>query len=188
VYERNLPQYKGLFADLGLGPDSFGHLRERVAGLQERPFQLLHADLHRENLIVDPDGKLWVIDWELATFGDPLYDLATHLYLMRYPSAQEWRMIQRWCQVVEEIRPGGSDGWAEDLPRLLDFKRAQSVFTDVIRVSQSMDAAGKPDSRRLRPAARKVWGVLKNAAGPLGLASVPGPLETEAALLRWLNA
>ncbi|CAM5643364.1 hypothetical protein SGRIM128S_09667 [Streptomyces griseomycini] len=33
--------------------------------------------------IVDPQGGLWVIDWELAMIGDPLYDLATHLHLMR---------------------------------------------------------------------------------------------------------
>ncbi|MEU5297204.1 phosphotransferase [Streptomyces umbrinus] len=185
VYGRNLPQYNGLFGDLGLGPDSFEYLRKHVNGLTNRPFCLLHADLHRENFILDSEGKVWVIDWELATFGDPLYDLATHLYLMQYPSAQELHMIQRWCQVVEEIRPGSSEGWAEDLRRLLDFKKAQSVFTDVIRVSQSMAAERKLDRRRLRSAARKVWGVLNNAAGPLGLASVPGLLETEDALLRW---
>lgn len=188
VYERNLSEYKDLFADLGLEEHAFRHLRKRVAGLHDRPFCLLHADLHRENFIVDPDGKLWAIDWELAMFGDPLYDLATHLYLMRYPPAQERQMIQRWCGAVEEIRPGSARGWREDLPRLLDFKKAQSVFTDVIRVSQSMDVAGRFERRRLRPAAWKMWGVLDNAAGALGLASVPGPLETEASLLRWRNA
>ncbi|MEV0931928.1 phosphotransferase [Streptomyces phaeochromogenes] len=185
VYKRNLQKYKDLFADLGLGPNSFEYLRKHVDGLTKRPFCLLHADLHRENFILDSEGKVWVIDWELATLGDPLYDLATHLYLMQYPPAQERRMIQRWCQVVEQVRSGSSDGWVEDLPRLLDFKKAQSVFTDVIRVSQSMAAEWNLDHRRLSSAARKVWGVLNNAAGPLGLASVPGLLETEASLLRW---
>ncbi|MFF5002095.1 phosphotransferase [Streptomyces phaeochromogenes] len=188
VYRRNLSQYKSLFDDLGLGPNSFEYLRKHLDGLTNRPFCLLHADLHRENFILDAAGKVWAIDWELAALGDPLYDLATHLYLMQYPSAQELQMIQRWCQVVEEIRPGSSEGWAEDLPRLLDFKKAQSVFTDVIRVSPSIVAERKLDCRRLRSATWKVWGVLNNAAGPLGLASVPGPLETEAALLSWWNS
>lgn len=67
--------------------------------------------------------------------GDPLYDLATHLYLMRFPADQHRRVIRDWCRVVEHIRPGSSRGWEHDLPLILDFKRAQSVFTDVIRVS-----------------------------------------------------
>ncbi|MFJ2832910.1 phosphotransferase family protein [Streptomyces sp. NPDC087263] len=185
VYERNLIAYEGLFAGLGLDPDAFRQLRKRVAGLRDRPFCLLHADLHRENFIVDPDGKLWAIDWELAMFGDPLYDLATHLYLMRYPPTQERLMIRRWCGIVEEIRPGSSQGWGEDLPRLLDFKKAQSVFTDVIRESQALDVRGKLDHQRLRRAAWKLRGVLTAAAEPLGLESAPGLLETEAALARW---
>ena len=156
-----------------------------MAGLRSRPFWLLHADLHRENFIVDQDGKLWVIDWELSMFGDALYDLATHLYLMRYPPTQERLMIQRWCGIVEEIRPGSSQGWCEDLPRLLDLKKAQSVFTDVIRVSQSLHAQGEFDHQRLRQAAWKLRGVLMAAAEPLGLESTPGLLETEAALTRW---
>ncbi|MCX4973397.1 phosphotransferase [Streptomyces sp. NBC_00620] len=185
VYERNLIEYKGLFADLGLDPEAFRQLRKRVAGLRDRPFCLLHADLHRENFIVDPDGKLWAIDWELAMFGDPLYDLATHLHLMGYPPAQERLIVQRWCGIVEEVRPGSSRGWCDDLPRLLDFKKAQSVFTDVIRASQILDTQGEFDRQRLRRAAWKLRGVLTAAAEPLGLESVPGLLETEAALTRW---
>lgn len=188
VYERNLSEYKDLFADLGLRPEVFEHLRRRVKGLRPRPFCLLHADLHRENLVVDPDGRLWVIDWELAMFGDPLYDLATHLYLMRYPPAQERRLTERWCRAVDEVRPGSSEGWGDDLPLLLDFKKAQSAFTDVIRLSQSLGEGGMPDRRRLRTAAWKVWRVLSTAVRPLGLEAVPGPSKTEAALLRWWNA
>ncbi|WP_221348299.1 phosphotransferase [Streptomyces beigongshangae] len=188
VYEQNLSDYKDLFADLGLQPEAFEYLRERVKGLRRRPFCLLHADLHRENLVVDPDGKLWVIDWELAMFGDPLYDLATHVYLMRYPVVQERQLIQRWCRVVEEVRPGSSESWRDDLPRLLDFKKAQSAFTDVIRASRSLDVEGRFERRRLSPAARKVWKVLSAAAEPLGLEPVPDPLATEAALLRWRDA
>jgi aminoglycoside phosphotransferase (APT) family kinase protein len=185
VYERNLPEYEALFAGLGLGPDSFRYLRKRVAGLQDRPFCLLHADLHRENFILDPAGKLWAIDWELAMFGDPLYDLATHLYLMRYPARQERILIQRWCETVEAIRRGSSRGWFDDLPKLRDFKKAQSVFTDVIRETQSLRVEGQFDRRRLRRAAEKVWGVLRGAAAPLGLETVPSLLETEAALSHW---
>ncbi|MGW0824910.1 phosphotransferase family protein [Streptomyces sp. NPDC002845] len=187
VYTANLPEYGQLFDDLGLEPDSFKRLRKHVAGLRDRPFCLLHADLHRENMIVDPYGRLWAIDWELAMLGDPLYDLATHLYLMRYPPDQEQLLMGRWRELVEGIRPGSSRGWQDDLPRLLDFKKAQSVFTDVIRTSQSLALAPRADRDRLRKAGWKVWDVLRSAAQPLGIESVPGVLETESALTRWLR-
>ena len=191
VYGDNLPEYGNLFADLKLDSDSFRQLRKHVSGLRERPFCLLHADLHRENLIVDRDRRLWAIDWELAMFGDPLYDLATHLYLMRYPLDQERRMTERWCALVEDVRAGSSRGWREDLPKLLDYKKAQSVFTDVIRTSQALCLAPTADRAehraRLRRASWALWDVLSRGAYPLGVAEVPGVSAIEAALTRWLR-
>ncbi|QYX79135.1 phosphotransferase family protein [Streptomyces akebiae] len=192
VYGDNLPEYGDLFADLNLDSDSFKQLRKHVSGLRERPFCLLHADLHRENLIVDRDRRLWAIDWELAMFGDPLYDLATHLYLMRYPPEQERRMRERWWALVEGVRPGSSRGWQEDLPKLLDYKKAQSVFTDVIRTSQALRLAPAADPTAyrslLRRASRTIWDVLSKGAYPLGVEEVPGVSAIEAALTRWLRA
>jgi len=187
VFERNCERFDGLFAELGLGSESFVRLRKHVAGLRERPFCLLHGDLHRKNLIVDARGQLWTIDWELAMLGDPLYDLATHLYLMRFPVDQQRRVIRDWCRVVERIRPGSSLGWQSDLPLILDFKRAQSVFTDVIRVSESLlprdgttfNWAGLP------LAALKLQKVLWNAVTPLRLRQVPHHARIMRALERW---
>lgn len=185
MYGENLPEYEDLFTDLGLGLNSFEYLRKHVDGLTSRPFCLLHADLHRENFILDSAGKVWAIDWELAMLGDPLYDLATHLHLMRYPVQQEREIIQRWCVIAEDVRKGSSKGWIEDLPRLLDYKKAQSVFTDVIRETQPLVGIGGFAHRRLRETSSKVRDVLWAAAEPLGLASRPSLLEIEAALRRW---
>ncbi|MFD3380790.1 MULTISPECIES: phosphotransferase [unclassified Streptomyces] len=185
VYRQNLPEYEDLFTDLGLGPNSFEYLRKHVDGLTKRPFCLLHADLHRENFILDSAGKVWAIDWELAMLGDPLYDLATHLHLMRYPARQEREIIQRWRAIAEEVREGSSEGWFEDLPRLRDYKKAQSLFTDVIRETQSLVVEGGFDARRLREASSKVRDVHRAAAEPLGLTSRPSLSEIEAAILRW---
>jgi aminoglycoside phosphotransferase (APT) family kinase protein len=185
VYRDNLTRFPGLFASLGLDGSSFDRLRERVAGLSERPFCLLHADLHRENFIVDDLGGLWAIDWELAMFGDPLYDLATHLYLMRYPKAQHDLMAKRWCEAMEEEREGSTNGWEEDLPRLLDFKRAQSVFTDVIRATQLLDSWRETDVPVLDEEAHKVHQVLTAAEKPLGLAHVPDLDRVTSSLALW---
>ncbi|MCW7942281.1 aminoglycoside phosphotransferase [Streptomyces hygroscopicus] len=185
VYRENLERFPGLFSSLGLDGASFGRLRKRVAGLSERPFCLLHADLHRENFVVDDQRRLWAIDWELAMFGDPLYDLATHLYLMRYPRPQHELMVKQWCEVMEEERSGSSNGWEEDLPRLLDFKRAQSVFTDVIRATQFLDSRPEAGALVLEQEAAKVRQVLTAAAEPLGLDTVPTPEDVMSALGPW---
>lgn len=185
VYQENLGAFAGLFGELGLDGDSFKRLRKRVSGLAERPFCLLHADLHRENFVIDPEGRLWTIDWELAMFGDPLYDLATHLYLMRYPEPQERLMAQQWCAAVEEVTPGSSARWEEDLPKLLDYKRVQSVFTDVIRMSLSLGAGSETEEGLLTRAGGKIQKVLTAAAEPLELKTVPSMGQIVAALVRW---
>jgi aminoglycoside phosphotransferase (APT) family kinase protein len=52
-----------------------GWLRARLPSPQ-RP-GIMHGDLHLGNVLVDPDGRdvAALIDWELATVGDPLLDL-----------------------------------------------------------------------------------------------------------------
>ncbi|MFI5686825.1 phosphotransferase [Streptomyces sp. NPDC051636] len=184
VYQRNLTGFERLFKDLGVDAESFKHLRKHVSGLRERPFCLLHADLHRENFIVDDDRVLWTIDWELAMVGDPLYDLATHLHLMRYPARQARAVAERWAGAVERARPGSAAGWRHDVPLLLGYKRAQSLFTDVIRVALSLDGGPEPHWRQLVQAALKLRRVLADAALPLGLESVPGPRRIVTALVR----
>ncbi|MEU4166670.1 phosphotransferase [Streptomyces sp. NPDC026665] len=184
VYQRNMPDFRGLFHELGLYEASFGTLREHVSGLTRRPFCLLHADLHRENFVVDGAGRLWTIDWELAMFGDPLYDLATHLYLMRYPSDQEDRMTERWCETVESAAPGSSAGWEADLPKLLAYKKAQSVFTDVIRTALSLAEQAELDEDLLVRAGGRVREVMSAATEPLGVGT-PSEEVVTASLRKW---
>ncbi|MFG2307397.1 phosphotransferase [Streptomyces sp. NPDC048566] len=184
VYRDNLPRFSGLFHALGLDDDSFGKLRKHLSGLTERPFCLLHADLHRENFVVDARQRLWTIDWELALFGDPLYDLATHLHLMRYPADQERRVIRSWADAVDGVDPRASSGYRDDLPRLLAYKRAQSVFTDVIRTALTLEqeAAGERDLLR---AGHGIETLLAAAREPLHLDEVPTGKDVAGALERW---
>ncbi|MFH8978319.1 phosphotransferase [Streptomyces sp. NPDC017890] len=183
VYAANRAEFGGLYEALGVREESLVRLEKSVAGLTGRPFCLLHADLHRENFILDPRGGLWTIDWELAMVGDPLYDLATHLYLMRYPVDQEYRMIREWCEAVEAIRPGSSRGWKRDLRLLTDFKRAQSVYTDTVRAAMSLHDETGFRWAALPRVAGKLQDVLTAAAGPLGLEYVPGRREIMTALV-----
>jgi hypothetical protein len=185
VYQRNQVDFGDLFNGLGLCEASFANLRRHVSGLTERPFCLLHADLHRENFVVDAEQRLWTIDWELAMFGDPLYDLATHLYLMRYPKDQENLMVERWCVAVEGgVTPGGSAGWKDDLPKLLAYKRAQSVFTDVIRMALSLMEQPTVDEGRFVHAGGRIQKVLSAATEPLGI-EVPTVEDVKVLLEKW---
>ncbi|MFI9587163.1 phosphotransferase [Streptomyces sp. NPDC052236] len=185
VYREQLPVYGRLFETLGVTEDGLLRLRERARSLTSRPFQLLHGDLHRENFIVDGDDRLWTIDWELAMFGDPLYDLGTHLHLMRYPAEQEAVVALRWRDTVEAVRPGSSRGWQEDLPYVLQFKRAQSVYTDVIRSALAVGGGRKLDRRLLPAASRKLHDVLGRAGTALGLTAVPSVRQIAKALTDW---
>ncbi|MFI8854010.1 phosphotransferase [Streptomyces sp. NPDC053499] len=186
AYRARLPRFGPLFARLGIPPDALGpgsRLAAEAARMGARPVCLLHGDLHRANFIVDHADALWTIDWELASFGDPLYDLATHLYLMDYPASQQARVVEEWQRTVAPLLPGADARLAEDLPRYLDYKRAQSVFTDVVRQAVAVaDAVGSPAfAGQLGQAAKLVHDVLVRAAEPLELSDVPSPGAVELA-------
>ncbi|WP_130799418.1 aminoglycoside phosphotransferase family protein [Streptomyces otsuchiensis] len=184
VYRRHAPLLPGLFAGLGIRPEAVaagGPLGRAAARLTGRPFCLLHADLHRDNLIVaDADSALWTIDWELALIGDPLYDLATHLHLMRYPRAQEGAVINRWAHTMEAVLPGAAAGLDTDLTRYLKYKRVQSAITDAVRNADAVRAA--PPERlpeQLAATATEMHHILARAAAPLGLLRVPTAARIE---------
>lgn len=52
---------------------------------------LVHRDLKLENLLKDEKDSIWIIDWENAILGDPLYDLA--LFEIRYGKDILWESL-----------------------------------------------------------------------------------------------
>lgn len=46
-------------------------------GARLRPRVLCHNDVHALNMVIDPAGRLWLVDWEYAGLGDPVFDLAS---------------------------------------------------------------------------------------------------------------
>lgn len=178
--------FGGLFNTLGVPDDALTRLAERVPGMARRPYSLLHADLHRDNLVVSYDGDppLVCVDWELATYGDPLHDLATHLVRMRYPAHQWAEVVDAWAQAMLEVRPAATNGLVRDLAHYLAFERAQSVYPDVMRAARSLERSFT--QKNLDEATTEVRRALLAAAEPLRLRDVPDPPEIEKALYRWL--
>ncbi|WP_256356115.1 phosphotransferase family protein [Streptomyces sp. PKU-EA00015] len=187
VYDRHAEEYGELFERLGVRRRALEALALPAGRLANRPFALVHGDLHRHNFIVDHAGDLWTIDWELAMIGDPLYELATHLHLMRYSTRDAQRVGTMWAGAVEEVRPGASREWQRDLPYLLAYKRVQSVFTDVVRAAVGLGPRNDPHRVVLPVAAWKVRRVLEAAKGPLGLTQVPTVPQVMSAYAGWLK-
>jgi hypothetical protein len=185
VYEDRCPVFGDLFTSLGVSGEALAIFRKNVGSLTSRPFSLLHGDLHRENFIIDRAGDLWVIDWELARVGDPVYDLATHLYLMRYSTEQANEVVKRWRDVVESARQGASEGYEDDLRRYLDYKRLQSVYTDVIRSATGLFEKTGPRLVTLAHASEVTLRVLTGARELLQLTRVPPRAEIMSALGQW---
>lgn len=185
IRQRNWADFGGLFAMLGIPEDAMVRFAERVPALVSRPFSLLHTDLHRDNVIVSYHGDppLICVDWELATYGDPLHDLATHLVRMRYPDHQWPEVVDAWHKVMEVRRPKAATGVDRDLKHYIAFERAQSVYPDVMRAANSLGDA--VDQRDLDVATRAVHQALAAAEEPLRLKSVPDESEIERILFRW---
>ncbi|WP_431962118.1 phosphotransferase [Actinacidiphila sp. bgisy160] len=188
VHHEHRPVYGSLFDALGVPVDALERfrrgVRQRVGVLYPRPYSLLHTDLHRDNIVLLKDGSLFILDWELATFGDPLHDLATHLVRMEYTERERERMKRQWERTLNlRGHSAMTAGMATDLQAYMDFEYAQSVYADVVRAALRLgDVPGSPE---LEPSVSLVVRALQRAQVPLGLASVPGESEVEAALNDW---
>ncbi|SCK50413.1 Predicted kinase, aminoglycoside phosphotransferase (APT) family [Streptomyces sp. WMMB 714] len=184
VHLRNRPRFGTLFRALGIPDDAMERFHRDAKRLHERPYSLLHADVHRANLLRRKDGGLTLVDWECALFGDPLHDLATHLVRMEYTPEERRRMTGLWRR--EMRRRGLADrlaGMESDLRLYLDFEYAQSVFPDTIRAAGALP----PDAAEsdFDVAAASVRRALLRAEAALELRDVPDHAHVKAALRSW---
>jgi aminoglycoside phosphotransferase (APT) family kinase protein len=129
VYATYLPTFGQLFTALGIPTDPLAPVLAEWPALTPRPFRLVHADIHRKNMI-DTGQHTVFLDWELALLGDPLYDLAVHLHKMTYPPDQHDAVIHRW---VGAIPAACSTNWPADLTRYLTHERVKSAIVDTVR-------------------------------------------------------
>ncbi|MEU3896426.1 aminoglycoside phosphotransferase family protein [Streptomyces sp. NPDC045251] len=187
IVRPNQRDFQALFDRLGVPRDAMALLAARVPHLASRPFGLLHTDLHRDNMFQTGDGGLMLVplDVELATYGDPLYDLATHLRRMRYPRHQREVVIAAWVEAMTVRCPDATRDLERDLPHYEAFERAQSVYPDVVRAARVL--RGTAGEEGLADATEQVYEAVAAAQEPLGLSRAPGPVQVEAALGEWLS-
>lgn len=90
-------------------------LRGRVSALPaDLPWSIVHGDYRLDNLLVDEHNEVAaVLDWEMATLGDPLTDLGLLLVYLR----------------LTRLDPTGL-GNAADAPGFLDESRMLEVYRE----------------------------------------------------------
>jgi aminoglycoside phosphotransferase (APT) family kinase protein len=96
-------------------------VRDGFADLAPRGFGLVHADVHRGNVLVEARRGVVVIDWELALFGDPRYDLAVHAHRSRLAPPDDAGVL-----------------------RYVALERVKSAIVDTIRAAALVDAGVAP--------------------------------------------
>lgn len=156
-------EYREVFAGLGIPDDPLEVVETRWDSLTPRPFSVLHADLHRKNMIV-ADGATWFLDWELALWGDPLYEIAIHLHKMDYPDEQRTEVLRLWRETLPERSTVGP---SDDLDLYAAHERIKSAIVDTVRYSKQLAGSTQKERdfliERLTKktnAARQVWALL----------------------------
>ncbi|MDF2271210.1 aminoglycoside phosphotransferase family protein [Streptomyces coacervatus] len=183
VHQPNRRRFGQLFDAVGIPRDAMATFKENHRDLAPRPFVLLHTDVHRANVVVRRHG-ISVIDWELAIYGDPLHELATHIVRIGYTKAEQQRFVSLWAEALQEVDRGKlTAGLHKDLGTYLAFEYAQSVFTDVMRAALSLPVdAGE---QHFLAAGERVSLAMERARESLKLDDVPVPEKLVQALREW---
>ncbi|MFC8916227.1 aminoglycoside phosphotransferase family protein [Streptomyces sp. NPDC057116] len=183
IRRRGDASISALYDALGVPDDPCALLQTRAAALSARPFRLLHADIHRKNMILTDQDQVVFLDWELALWGDPVYDLADHLHKTSPTAADRTAISTAWHRAAP---PDCREHWLEDLDYYLAHEAVKSAIVDTVRWGRRIATAPSQDARLALAheltakltAARPHW--------PAGPRPAPTPADVQAAVGRWL--
>ncbi len=130
TYEEQGRAHREIYDFLGVPKDPFEQFLIRAGQLTKRPWRLIHSDIHRANMIEQENGRLVIIDWELALYGDILYCIASHLHRCRF-FADEKEAIA--TSIYKALPEDFQKNFMKDLAFYLDFEALNSVITDTVR-------------------------------------------------------
>jgi len=117
---RVVETYLAIADERGVGiPPAYEHASELAQRIQQRrgdaPLCPCHNDLLNANFI-DDGSRLWLVDWEYAGMGDPLFDLGNFAVNHELDADGEHELLEAY---------GGGDGDALVLMRFMsDFREA----------------------------------------------------------------
>jgi thiamine kinase len=128
-----------------LARDVFAALRAEAT-----PPVLCHHDLNPLNVLLDGDGRLWLVDWEYAGSGDPAIDLASFANQHGLDARQRGRLLDEYRHAGRTLEPARFDfaRWAFDYVQWAWYRAAlarpdtaidaEHVRGDVARLAVSL--------------------------------------------------
>ncbi|MGH8574000.1 MAG: phosphotransferase family protein, partial [Gammaproteobacteria bacterium] len=161
VFDENQRDFGALFRAFGIPDDPLATVGAVWSTMASRPFRAVHADVHRQNMLMSQRGVVF-LDWELALWGDPVYELAVHVHKMTYLDDELASLFSGWDSSVE---PSAARSWRDDLTAYLRHERVKSAIVDSIRYTKEIVAEGTTEVRR-KTLTDKLTGKL-NAAGQI---------------------
>ncbi|TCJ34159.1 phosphotransferase [Parafrankia sp. BMG5.11] len=144
VHSRFLPEFGDVYSAFGIPADALVEIENRWQTLRPRPFRLLHTDVHRKNIMIS-EGRSSFLDWELALWGDPVYDLAVHIHKMAYQPDEHDTLLDEWSSVVTGPH---SEGWQPDLDTYLSHERVKSAIVDTVRYTKMIACGNLSESEK----------------------------------------
>ncbi|MEV3992807.1 aminoglycoside phosphotransferase family protein [Streptomyces sp. NPDC049837] len=184
IRHRGDASISALYDALGVPDDPCALLQTRAATLTARPFRLLHADIHRKNMILTDQNHVVFLDWELALWGDPVYDLADHLHKTSPTAADRAAVLEAWHRAAP---PECREHWPEALDYYLAYEAVKSAIVDTVRWGRRI--ATEPSAPARLALAHELATKLATAHPhwPADSRSVPTPEAVQAAVERWLG-
>lgn len=143
VFEESQAEFGDLFRAFGIPDDPLATIVPYWSKLTRRPFRLLHADIHRRNILMSSRGAIF-LDWELALWGDPVYELAVNVHKMSYLDDELRALFSGWEAMAG---PALLRSWHEDLTAYLRHERVKSAIVDSVRYSKEILAADTTHAR-----------------------------------------
>lgn len=103
---------------------------------------LLHGDVHRKNIrTARTIGSIWLIDWEMAQVGDPIYDMAVAIWKLKLPQPQQERLLETWAT---GLTMASTTGWEQDLPLYFDQEVLKTACIHLLRAIDRSRAGATP--------------------------------------------
>ncbi len=150
-------QHGRRFAAFGVSDAELARISERLP-LSCCAFALCHGDLNRSNMLWD-GRTLSIIDWELAMFGDPAFDVAVHLHRSGYTTQDEAQLVG----LLRYANPASIR--ADALQAHRDHERFRSLLVDAVRY-RAQGLAARRDAALLRKLSERYLAKLREGAGP----------------------
>ena len=98
-----------------------------------RKMSLIHGDIHKGNMIMR-EGKIYLLDWELATYGDIAYEVATHSLLMNYNLEDTEYLIDKISDNIDFDR----DNFFRDIRVYVLYELLRRCYLNLNKIDRMM--------------------------------------------------